>query len=276
MPNRILKESICESEKVNRLAWHEEVFFYRLIVNCDDYGRFDARPKILRTRLFPLKIGDMTESTVQSILQKLAVAGLVLLYEYGGRPYLQLTTWEKHQQIRAKKSKYPDPSLGNPVFPSEDNAEKNMKSNDSICPRNPIQSESNPNQNPKGSIGAAAPTHPEGEKRKPERHQYGEYGWVMLTDDQYSRLVQEYGEDVVKGYIAYIDESAQQTGNKNKWKDWNLTIRKAIRCGWGEKYVSSMQKGGNSHANSQGTAQSVPQGDAGKTENPWGELGTCF
>ncbi len=36
------------------------------------------------------------------------------------------------------------------------------------------------------------------------------------------------------------------------------------------------QKGGNSHANSQGTAQSVPQGDTGKTENPWGELGTCF
>lgn len=36
------------------------------------------------------------------------------------------------------------------------------------------------------------------------------------------------------------------------------------------------RKGGNSHANSQGTALSVPQGDTGKTGSPWGELGTCF
>ena len=88
----------------------------------------------------------------------------------------------------------------------------------------------------KEGIGVAAPTHPEGQKNKPTRHKHGEYGWVLLTDEEYSRLVQEYGEDVAKGYIAYIDESAQQTGNKNKWKDWNLTIRKAIREGWGNKF----------------------------------------
>ena len=52
MPNRILKESICTSESIDRLSWLEEVTFYRLIVNCDDYGRMDARPPILRARLF--------------------------------------------------------------------------------------------------------------------------------------------------------------------------------------------------------------------------------
>ena len=33
--------------------------------------------------------------------------------------------------------------------------------------------------------------------------------------------------------IEYIDESAQLTGNKNKWKDWNLVIRKCSRDKWG-------------------------------------------
>ncbi len=53
MPNRIPKESVCVSESVDRLPFAEECFFYRLIVNCDDYDRMDARPAILRTCRFP-------------------------------------------------------------------------------------------------------------------------------------------------------------------------------------------------------------------------------
>ena len=68
---------------------------------------------------------------------------------------------------------------------------------------------------------------------KPIKHKRGEYGWVKLTDDEVERLTAEYGENAVKYYIAYIDESAQGTKNKNKWSDWNLVIRKAIRDKWG-------------------------------------------
>ena len=37
MPNRIIRESICTSDSVDKLSWFEEVLFYRLIVNCDDF-----------------------------------------------------------------------------------------------------------------------------------------------------------------------------------------------------------------------------------------------
>ena len=56
MPNRILKESICSSDSINELSWFEECLFYRLIVNCDDYGRFDGRTAIIKNRLFPLTL----------------------------------------------------------------------------------------------------------------------------------------------------------------------------------------------------------------------------
>ncbi len=75
MPNRILKESICASDTIDALAWLEEVTFYRLIVNCDDYGRFDARPAILKAKLFPLK--TVTEKTLIEAIDKLSSVGIV-------------------------------------------------------------------------------------------------------------------------------------------------------------------------------------------------------
>lgn len=75
---------------------------------------------------------------------------------------------------------------------------------------------------------------------QPVRHKHGKYGWVLLTDEQYDRLVSEYGLSRVDAAIAYIDESAQQTGNKNKWKDWNLTVRKCIREGWGQRKAQTV------------------------------------
>lgn len=107
MPNRIIKESICTSDTIDQLSWFEEVFFYRLLVNCDDYGRFDARTAILKARLFPLR--SVTEKQISDALYKLSTVGIVALYEYDGRPYLQLVTWDKHQQIRSRKAKYPLP-----------------------------------------------------------------------------------------------------------------------------------------------------------------------
>lgn len=135
MPNRILKESICRSDEIDSLSWFEEVLFYRLIVNCDDYGRYDGRLKIIKNTCFPLK--DITEKDVEKALNKLSAVGLVRVYEAQGRPTLQLVTWEQHQSIRAKKSKYPP----------FDNTCKQMYADVSKCPRNPIQSNQNPNTN---------------------------------------------------------------------------------------------------------------------------------
>lgn len=68
---------------------------------------------------------------------------------------------------------------------------------------------------------------------KPPRVCFGEYGWVKLTKEQHQKLVAELGQAEVDRCIQYIDESAQSNGNKNKWKDWYLVIRKCHREGWG-------------------------------------------
>ena len=111
MPNRIIKESIRTSDSINQLSWFEECLFYRLIVSCDDYGRFDGRPAIIKGSCFPLKDG-VTTKNINNALSRLASAGLVKRYVVDGKPYLSLSTWEQHQSIRAKKSKYPGPDEG--------------------------------------------------------------------------------------------------------------------------------------------------------------------
>ena len=132
MPNRILKESICTSDSIDSLGWFDEVLFYRLIVNCDDYGRFDGRPAIIKNRLFPLK-ENLTAKTVAGAIEKLASAGLVTLYTFESKPYLYLPTWNHHQSVRAKYSKYPAPEDGcNNMKPSASNCNQ-MQSNAPVC-----------------------------------------------------------------------------------------------------------------------------------------------
>jgi len=139
MPNRILKETICTSETIEKLSPEVEVFFYRLLVQCDDYGRMDARPAIIRSRCYPLRLDQVSENHIIQWLKALIEAELIQIYTIDNKQYLQVTTWEKHQQVRAKRSKYPGP----------DSICNQLISDDSICPRNPNP---NPNPNPNNNV----------------------------------------------------------------------------------------------------------------------------
>ena len=108
MPSRILKESICTSESLAYLSAEAEVLFYRLIVKADDFGLYYGSPKILASLLFPLNVP--TEKKVSSWLAELVNGGLVATYRAeDGRQYLKLLSWDKHQNRRATKPKYPLP-----------------------------------------------------------------------------------------------------------------------------------------------------------------------
>ena len=46
------------------------------------------------------------------------------------------------------------------------------------------------------------------------------------------KLCEDFGEVFIKECITGLDEYVQSNDNKNKYKDFNLTLRKAIRDGW--------------------------------------------
>lgn len=105
MPNRILREGILTSERVESLSWQAEVFYRRLMSVVDDYGRFHAKPALIRAACFPLRLDRVSDSDIGKWIRETEEAGLVRAYQVEGKGYLELLDFG--QQIRAKESRFP-------------------------------------------------------------------------------------------------------------------------------------------------------------------------
>ena len=57
-------------------------------------------------------------------------------------------------------------------------------------------------------------------------------------------ILDELGEAELARCIAYIDQSAQSTGNRNRWQDWGLILRRCSRESWGIRQEKSAPKQG--------------------------------
>ncbi len=109
MPSRIIKESITTSESLSEVSADAERLFWRLVVKADDFGLYYGNPRILASMCFPLD--PPKEQKIRAWLSELVAAGMVGTYTASedGKQYLKLMSWDKHQQQRAKKSKFPLP-----------------------------------------------------------------------------------------------------------------------------------------------------------------------
>lgn len=58
---------------------------------------------------------------------------------------------------------------------------------------------------------------------KPQKHKHGEFKHVLLTDDEYSKLCKDYGQDIADKYIQKVDEYCEMKGKS--YKNYNLAIR---------------------------------------------------
>jgi hypothetical protein len=107
MPNRILREGVLTSEPVNSLSWPAEVFYRRLMSVVDDFGRYYAKPELLRAACYPLQLDKVGNQDVAKWLAETQKAGLVMAYTIESKQYLELLNFR--QQVRAMRSKFPAP-----------------------------------------------------------------------------------------------------------------------------------------------------------------------
>lgn len=109
MPNRILREGIIDSDRVDQLSWAAECFYRRLHSLVDDYGCFDGRLSILKSKLYPTEKKQAVVSLpdIGKWLKESEAAGLVRCYESQGKPYIVVLDF--NQTVRIKKRKFPAP-----------------------------------------------------------------------------------------------------------------------------------------------------------------------
>lgn len=225
MPNRIIKESITTSEKLASLSDFEFRLWIGLITQADDAGRGDARPAVIKGRVFPFR-ERLTVKDIGSSLRALADKGCVTLYEIGGRPYFYFPNWSKHQRVRDCKPKYPEPTDDSLRQVAADCGEARQSA--AIIQSNPIQSESESESEYKGDSARA-------------KHKYGEYKNVLLTDDELEKLKAEYAD-----YLDRIERLSSYIASTGKaYKSHYATIRNWARAD-AEKGRSNGAKQGSS------------------------------
>lgn len=138
MPQRFLRPGLTTSQRYNSCSWEAQALFTRLITLVDDFGRYDAEPRLLRSHAFPFgdPVGkDIVLPKLKMMCEQLSISGLVDFYETpDGKKYLQVSRWQ--ERTRAEKSKYP----------AFDNTCQQMFGNDNKCslPSSPSPSSSPP------------------------------------------------------------------------------------------------------------------------------------
>ena len=158
---------------------------------------------------------------------------------------IYLTNWERHQNVKAleemrektrkrvaehRKNKQLKECNNNVTLQETDG---NVTSNVFCSISNSI---SNSNidslDNKDTSIDSINNNNTNIPKNKEEFNKYGEYGWVKLKPSQYDKLKADFPSVDIDNQIKLLDEYVQSNGNKNKYKDFNLVIRRSIRDGW--------------------------------------------
>lgn len=117
MPNRMLKETINDSDGLSDCSFFAIDLYKRLITYADDYGRFNADTEIMRARLYARDISVVTEEDIINALYELVGVGKIQFYtakifsDCGGKKgiYGVFPHWGNHQRLRETKAKCPDP-----------------------------------------------------------------------------------------------------------------------------------------------------------------------
>jgi hypothetical protein len=89
---RNIKPGFFANEELVELPFHTRLLFIGLWTLCDRAGRMEDRPKRIKMALFPADDINIDES-----LEQLEKSGFLLRYEYEGVSYIQVISFDKHQ-----------------------------------------------------------------------------------------------------------------------------------------------------------------------------------
>ncbi len=224
---RMFSKTVIGSARFLRMPSTSRLLYYDLGMQADDDGVVEAF-SVMRTT-----------GATEDDLRMLALKGFVSVLNDDLVTYIM--DWSRNNLI--KKDRYHPSVYKDLLVKIEDGSELDHEWNPNGTQTEP-EVRLGKDRLGKGSIEStappvalpapAAPQEPNVEgKKKTVRKKYGQYGWVKLSVEEYNRLLNDFGKTEVERCISYVDEAAQSTGNKNKWRDWNLVIRRCHRDGWG-------------------------------------------
>ena len=234
---RMFAKSIIDSDTFLDMPLSAQALYFHLSMRADDDGFVSSPNRIQRT------IGCSNDDFKLLVAKSFIIpfdSGVVVIRHWKIHNYIRSDRYrptvhvdEKAQLTAEKNGSY---TLGIPTVDQRETQVRLGKYRDSIGEDRDSVGEGSAEGRGPAALPApedTKPMKPKKPKKEAIRHKRGEYGWVLLSDDEYARLLRDLGEAELKRCIDYVDNRAQLTSNKNGWKDWNLTIRNCHREGWG-------------------------------------------
>lgn len=206
---RMFNKKITESDAFLDMPLSSQCLYFHLNMNGDDDG-FVNNPKMIM-RLIGASDDD---------LKLLIAKAFVLTFDSG---VIVIKHWRMNNTLLNDRYKPTDYQEEFRMLGLKDNKSYTWKQNDNI-----LETQHNIT---KHNITKLKESESKEQNKKikeiNKRNKYGEYGHVLLTEEQHTNLIKDYGTDLVASYIRKIDEYIQMKGKG--YKDYNLAIRNWIR-----------------------------------------------
>lgn len=203
---RMFSNKVIETDSFLEMPDSTQNLYFHLSMNADDDG-FVAKPKSIM-RMTGKKEDDMRLLITKSFIIPFD-SGVIVIKHWRINNYLRADRYhetiykeEKQKLTLNEKGEY---ELGIPVV---DQTGYRINTN-----TNSISNSNNKSTN-------------KGDARGKEKHKYGEYNHILLTDDELSKLQEEYGEKETSSAITFLDEYIEMKGYK--CKSHYLAMRKWV------------------------------------------------
>ncbi len=229
---RMIDPSIWESEDFSKLSYLGRLLWIGLFSNADDEGRGKANVAYLKSHLFAYD-EELSVSDVEKALKEIESEMSIRFYEVDGKRFYQLTKWDKFQtinkptpsQIPAENVDKIEQDLTSDGEVNDDYGSTTVAVSEECVPKKEIEIEeeikvkkenslTRVKESEQSSLSSPAPK---------TKHKYGKFKNVLLTEDEYNRLV---AKTDGKEAIEYLSFHREMKGYK--CKNDNLAIQKWV------------------------------------------------
>ena len=212
---RMFAKTIIDSDAFLDMPLSTQALYFHLSMRADDDGFINNPKKIQRM------IGAADDDLKVLITKKFIIpfeSGIVVIKHWKLHNYIQKDRYketvylEEKQQLEVKDNKAYT-LMDTPCIQDVYSSETQVRLGKDSIVKNSIDKDNVVNIQ---------------EKKKNTKHKHGEYKNVLLTDEEYNKLLEQYGSSGLETIITYLDEYIEMKGTK--YKSHYLVIKK-----WGAK-----------------------------------------
>ena len=220
---RMFAKTIVDSDAFLDMPLSTQALYFHLSMRADDDGFINNPKKIQRM------IGAADDDLKILVTKKFIIpfeSGIVVIKHWKIHNYIRNDRYketvykEEKQQLNEKENKAYTLSdtVGIPDgIPNDNQMETQVRLGKDSIGKDSID---------KNSIDKDNIVDMEEKKKEKAntKHKYGEYKHVLLTDSEYSKLLEQYGSSNLKDIITYLDEYLEMKGTK--YKSHYMVIKK--------------------------------------------------